>query len=203
MELKAGDDVAKSAVLFAEQHGLGTAAHVADLARKLQEAAETSGTADRAKALVNASTWLKTAGAYKKRAKSAAADDHHDDAAADFVRALLRPGLDPQAAEQISLSLDVAMRDLAEFREQEAKEAAERAKFEARVAAEDAAAAETAQIKAEAEADWQRFEAFQRSQLGVLVDEVVKENVDESVIVSPEEASRRAPWLPQRCQCRH
>ena len=61
LELKAGEDVAVSAVRFAEENNLGASSHVMDLAKRLQEAAETRGALERAKELANATTWLKTA----------------------------------------------------------------------------------------------------------------------------------------------
>ena len=85
--------------------------------------------------------------------------DRFDEAAADLVRASLRPGLDPQAKAHMQELLNVAMGNLAEYRQSEAKEAAENAVLEARMSAEAKAAVETVRIKAAAEADYGHFEA--------------------------------------------
>uniref|UniRef100_A0A7S2HD45 J domain-containing protein n=1 Tax=Octactis speculum TaxID=3111310 RepID=A0A7S2HD45_9STRA len=62
------------------------------------------------------------------------------------------------------------MRDWAEAREQEAKDAREQAVVDARIKAEAEAAEETARIKAEVEADWRSFEAVQEAKLSGLKD---------------------------------
>ena len=74
MKLTAGEDPAIAAVHFAEQNGLGNAAHIMALAERLHAAAESEGTLDRVKELANATTWLKTAGAHKKRANQLSAE---------------------------------------------------------------------------------------------------------------------------------
>jgi hypothetical protein len=106
-----------------------------DVARQLTSSLERNGNADAAKAAVNASVFLKTAGAYKKRAAASASDERFGDAAVDLMRAALRPGVDPQALEVIEQQLAVALGDLKEQRQVEAKEEVERA---LQVAREDA-----------------------------------------------------------------
>jgi|AntRauMFilla1563_2_1112583.scaffolds.fasta_scaffold292360_1 hypothetical protein len=44
-------------------------------------------------------------GAHARRAKEATSEGRHLDAGADYLRALLRPGLDPQAAIQFEQAL--------------------------------------------------------------------------------------------------
>lgn len=45
----------------------------------------------------------------------ASSEERYDDAAADYVRASMRPGIDPQAAEVILKLLGEAMKDLIDF----------------------------------------------------------------------------------------
>ena len=139
-ELKAGQDAALAAFLFCDEQqrtgmGFGELSTLLDVARQLTSSLERSGNVEAAKAAVNASVFLKTAGAYKKRAKASSSDDRYDDAAVDLMRAALRPGIDPQALEAVEKDLGIALRDLKEQREVEAKEEAERA---AQIAREEA-----------------------------------------------------------------
>jgi len=116
--------------------GFGEISTLLDVAKQLTLSLERAGNTAAASAALNASVSLKSAGAYKKRAAAAAADDRYDDAAVDLMRAMLRPGVDPQALEAIEAGLASTLRDLKEHREVEAKEEAARQAQEAREEAE-------------------------------------------------------------------
>ena len=92
--LLTGEDSAIAAVRFCDAQGFGSDhSTMLDVARNLDKNLKHNGNGERAEeASVAAYPKLKTAGAYKKRAKAASADDRHADAAADYLRALLRPG---------------------------------------------------------------------------------------------------------------
>jgi hypothetical protein len=145
-----------------------------DAATNLDNNLERLGRADRARELAEANLAggkkLKTAGAYKKRAAAAAAEDRFEDAAADYLRALLRPGVDPQAATAMETLLASSMAELKEWRVTAAKEAAEFAAQEARALAERQAIEATARAKEEDEADWARWTASEMVLLDGLGD---------------------------------
>jgi DnaJ family protein C protein 3 len=163
-------DVATAAVVFCDEHGFRDSSTVLDVARQLQKNAQARGNAER----TNKTHVLKSAGAYKKRAAEASADDRFDDAAADYVRASLRPGVDPQAAEKIASSLGHAMQDLKDHNAVLAKEAAELAAQLEREEAERISIDSTTRIKAENEADWMALESGERVLLEGLADKAAE-----------------------------
>lgn len=113
---------------------------------------------------------LRTAGAYSKRAGEHSKEDRHMEAAADLTRALLRPGIDPQAKEKIEKKLVSTFEDHRVFLAAEAKAAAEKAALEARQKAEDDAIEEAKRRKEADEADWAAFtKSLEPPELGRVV----------------------------------
>eukprot|EP00240_Pyramimonas_obovata_P003213 CAMPEP_0118922272 /NCGR_PEP_ID=MMETSP1169-20130426/1255_1 /TAXON_ID=36882 /ORGANISM="Pyramimonas obovata, Strain CCMP722" /LENGTH=691 /DNA_ID=CAMNT_0006863111 /DNA_START=71 /DNA_END=2142 /DNA_ORIENTATION=+ len=98
---------------------------------------------------------LRTAGAYMRRAKEASGEGRHLEAGADYLRAVQRPGLDPETSEKFEQALSSEFYSARRQLEAEAREREEAAKVAARAEAEAEAAAEAAARHAANEEDWQ------------------------------------------------
>ena len=93
-----GADAVNLAKLEDGEQMVGIARHLDELLEQHDKAAAAKAAYDGGDG--DQQKLLKTAGAYKKRARAAQDDERYDHAAADLIRALLRAGLDPQAGEK-------------------------------------------------------------------------------------------------------
>mmetsp|Transcript_25944 Transcript_25944/g.39263 ORF Transcript_25944/g.39263 Transcript_25944/m.39263 type:complete len:651 (-) Transcript_25944:208-2160(-) len=165
-----GEDAAIGAFRFVEDYNIyetnnnqdHTISLVLQVAKELQQALEgetytppedvthcTSG---------NKKARLCSAGKLWKRAEELRkAGDMYDAAGADYIRALLREGLEVDFAEQCQRSLLWAFSSITKQREREARERLEEEKIELRRQEERAAMDEAMERKKEYEADWIKF----------------------------------------------
>jgi hypothetical protein len=167
-EIFSGQDVASSSVRFCVDYDVSDTATLLNVVKHLQDAVDFTGNGQKVSE-ASETLLLKTAGAYKKRAAEASAEERHEDAVADYLRAFLRPGVDPQAATAIEALLKNELRELFEHRAAEAKEAAEAAAAKARARAEFDETVATERLRAENEADWAAWsEAELNATLGLV-----------------------------------
>eukprot|EP00281_Chroomonas_sp_CCMP1168_P031198 CAMPEP_0206240016 /NCGR_PEP_ID=MMETSP0047_2-20121206/15708_1 /ASSEMBLY_ACC=CAM_ASM_000192 /TAXON_ID=195065 /ORGANISM="Chroomonas mesostigmatica_cf, Strain CCMP1168" /LENGTH=207 /DNA_ID=CAMNT_0053664759 /DNA_START=34 /DNA_END=654 /DNA_ORIENTATION=+ len=136
-----GQDAAYGAAVFVFEYKLD-AKQVVDIVGFLRQALE-----EQAPDYESDVEELRTAGAYSKRAQEHSKEDRHMEAAADLTRALIRPGLDPQAKERLEKQLASTIKDHKKMLEEEAKAAKEAAEFEARRRAEEDAEEEARRRK--------------------------------------------------------
>ena len=121
---------------IAKRPDAGFARKIADV---LEEASsDTPVPDDRAHALAGSNaTRLKTAGKHVKRAEEAR-EDRPRSAAADYLRAARRKGIEKSVEEQYMKEVLTCMKEDRQLQEQLAKEAQERAIYDARLAREKA-----------------------------------------------------------------
>ena len=135
---------------IAKRPDAGFARKIADV---LEEASsDTPVPDDRANALAGSNaTKLKTAGKHVKRAEEAR-EDRPRSAAADYLRAARRKGIEKSVEEQYMREVSTCMQEDKQLQEQLAKEAQERAIYDARLAREQASRDAASQRRKAAEA---------------------------------------------------
>lgn len=147
VDIGLGEDAVAAALRYvydvAKKNDAGFARRIAEVMEEASK--DTPVPATRANALASANaTRLKTAGKHKKRAEEAR-EDRPRSAAADYLRAARRKGIEKNVEESYMKEVAACMKEDAKMQEELAKEAAERAVYDARMAREaasrDAAAA--------------------------------------------------------------
>lgn len=98
-----------------------------------------------------------SAGKLWKRAEELRRDDIHDGAGADYIRALMKTGIEVDFVERCERSLQWALGSIARQRERERRMAVEEAKLEKRMREEMEAMAEAEERRKEYEANFVKF----------------------------------------------
>ena len=142
VEVAIGEDAVHAALRFvyhvrAINPDVDFACRIADIVEQQLDAGEANAARTAALAAAN-NTVLKTAGKHIKRAEESALEDRHMAAAADYLRASRRKGIERDKVESFRKMAEEAMRDEKAHREQLEKEAAARAIYDARMAREAA-----------------------------------------------------------------
>lgn len=149
-----GEDAAAAAQRVAEEHGVFEAEAILEIAKVYKEQLQAHKDFTSPKDLV-----LRTGGAYIRRAEEAIKEKRFAAAAADCMRALMRPGLDPTATEPMMKKLEHAllrMQRIKEMKEQE--EEAEKGKYAAQEQEADTLAKEWTVLLSEDETMWRQVD---------------------------------------------
>jgi len=153
-----GEDAGIGAFRFAEDYGIDEVDRIMTVARALHEKLTADGEEYRApKEITHCGKRACTAGKLWKRAEEMKKADMHDAAGADYIRSLLKTGIEVDFRESCERSLQWALGSIERQREREKREAAEEARLELRREEERAAVQESLERKKEYEADFSNF----------------------------------------------
>ncbi|KAL7517474.1 hypothetical protein ACHAWX_002397, partial [Stephanocyclus meneghinianus] len=160
-----GEDAAVGAFRFAERYsslfedGRMPIEMVLDVARKLEGSLPEGYAAPDEVTRCGEGAKRRTCSAGKlwKRAEELRKDDIHDGAGADYIRALMKTGIEVDFVERCERSLQWALGSIARQRERERRMAVEEAKLEKRMREEMEAMAEAEERRKEYEANFVKF----------------------------------------------
>ena len=153
-----GEDAGIGAFRFAEEYGQEEVDQIMQVARTLQEELTAEGAEYTAPVeLTHCGKRACSAGKLWKRAEEMKKADMHDAAGADYIRSLLKTGIEVDFREACERSLQWALGSIGRQREREQREAAEEARLERRREEERAAVHEAQAREREYEADFSHF----------------------------------------------